>query len=341
MVCPYDMSEIGGVQRHVADLVDRLRSTGEDAFLVAPGASDPLDVDLGSTVSMPGNDSRSPIALAPSAAVRTMRALDEADVVHVHEPMMPVVGPAALRAKRPTVATFHAAVAPWTARLYRAMAAVGRGLLGDARLTAVSEMAAAGLPASWSPVAIIPNGLDVASFDVGVQRGPDRVAFLGRDDPRKGLDVLISAWPAVRQRMPDAELAVIGASRDVAIPGVTWHGRVDESTKRALLASAAVFVAPNLGGESFGIVLTEAMAAGCAVIASALPAFGSVLGDAGLLVPTGDSDALAEAMIRLLGAPDDRDRLAVAAAERVKRFDWDEVVERYRSLYAEASNIAT
>ena len=341
VVCPYDMGEVGGVQSHVVDLVDRLRLAGEDAFLVAPGAPRDLGVDVGSTVSVPGNESRSPVALAPGAAVRTVRALRVADVVHVHEPMMPVVGPAALTAGRPTVATFHAAVAPWTKRLYRSFSWVGRGLLGGARLTAVSDTAAAGLPASWSPISIIPNGLDVRSFEVDVGRVPARVAFLGRDEPRKGLDVLLAAWPGVRAVKPDAELAVIGSSRSASIPGVTWHGRVEESTKRALLASSAVFVAPNLGGESFGIVLTEAMAAGCAVVASALPAFVSVLEGAGLFVPPGNSDALTETIARLLDAPEEVDRLATAASERVRRFDWANVVDRYRSLYAEASNIAT
>ncbi len=151
----------------------------------------------------------------------------------------------------------------------------------------------------------------------------------------------LAAWPRVRRARPDAELAVIGAARTVSIPGITWHGRVDAATKQALLASSAVFTAPNLGGESFGIVLTEAMAAGCAVIASSLPAFESVLGEAGVLVAPGDADALATAIVGLLEAPDEVGRLASAATERVRRFDWSEVVDQYRALYAEASNIAT
>ena len=292
-MCPYDMGEWGGGQSQARDLVERVRAVGDDAYLVGPGVPAGLGLDVGSTIQVPGNESRSPISLSPITAARTVRALVGADVVHVHEPLMPVIGPAALRAGRPTVATFHAAVAPWTEKLYGALAPLGRGLLGSARLTAVSEMAVAGLPPSWAPVTIIPNGVDVASFAVDVDRDRSRVAFLGRDDPRKGLDVILAAWGRVRSTRPGAKLSVMGADRGTAIEGVVWHGRVPDEAKRSLLASSAVFVAPNTGGESFGIVLVEAMAAGCAIVASDLPAFRSVVGEAGILVPSGDSAALA------------------------------------------------
>jgi phosphatidylinositol alpha-mannosyltransferase len=182
-------------------------------------------------------------------------------------------------------------------------------------------------------VRIIPNGLDVSSFRVDTARNEARVVFLGRDEPRKGLDVLLEAWPAVLAHVPGAELHVVNADR--GLDGITWWGRVDDATKGGILSSAAVYVAPHTGGESFGIVLVEAMAAGAAIVASDLAPFRSVAEDCARFFPVGDSVALARAIVELLHDPEGRARLAAAGAATANRYDWGVVGAAYRAVYAE------
>lgn len=338
VVCPYDFGAFGGVQTVVSDLVRRLRSGGDDAFAVGPGVSADLGVDVGRAVRVPGNGSDAPIALGPMVRGRVREAVSDCDVVHVHEPLMPMTSTTALGAGRPCVATFHAAVAPWTARLYRALDGVGVRLLRNAALTAVSPLAVASLPDTWAPVTIIPNGIEVASFRMDVPKVPGRIAMVGRDEPRKGIDVMLRALPAIRAAHPAAELHVVGAERAPA-DGVVFHGRVRDREKREILASSQIYVAPHLGGESFGIVLAEAMAAGCAVVASDLAAFRSVGGDAARYVAAKDPAALAREVDRLLAAPSDIHTLSEAGADRVEMFDWSVIVARYRSMYETVANI--
>jgi phosphatidylinositol alpha-mannosyltransferase len=208
----------------------------------------------------------------------------------------------------------------------------GWATAGTNAVTAVSETAASVLPPGVE-ARIIPNGLDVSSMRAGIAREETRVAFLGRDEPRKGLDVLLEAWPAVLARVPQAELHVMGADR--GSEGITWWGRVDDSTKARVLSSAAVYVAPHTGGESFGIVLIEAMAAGSAVVASDLKAFRSVAGDVARFFPVGNSRALASVVAELLEDPVEQARLADAGARLAERYDWSVVGAAYRQLYAE------
>ena len=338
VVCPYDFGAFGGVQSVVTDLVKRLRSSGDDAFAVGPGVSDEMGVDIGRSISIPGNGSQAPIALGPSVGRRVRAAVAGCDVVHVHEPLMPMVSIAALGAGRPTVATFHAAVAPWTSKLYQTLDGIGVRLLRDAALTAVSPMAMAALPDAWSPVTIIPNGIDVEAFKVDVDRVPGRIVMVGRDEPRKGIDVMLEAFGAIRASFPDTELHVVGTERP-SVDGVVFHGRVRDREKREILASAQIYVAPHLGGESFGIVLAEAMAAGCAVVASDLAAFRSVGGEAATYFDVSDARALSEEVQRLLGAPERIEALSAAGAVRVEMFDWGRVVGRYRTAYEQVANI--
>ncbi len=337
VVCPYDFGAYGGVQSVVTDLVERLRSEGDDAFAVGPGVNDEMGVDVGRSISVPGNGSAAPIAVGPSVGRRVRAAVADCDVVHVHEPFMPMTSLAALGAGRPTVATFHAAVSPWASRLYRSLAGVGVRLLREAALTAVSPMAMAALPDAWAPVTIIPNGIDVASFGVDVARIPGRIVMVGRDEPRKGIDVMLEAFESIRASFPQAELHVVGADRE-PVDGVVFHGRVRDREKREILASSQVYVAPHRGGESFGIVLAEAMAAGCAVVASDLAAFRSVGGGAVTYFGVSDARALAREVERLLGAPQAIEALSAAAQERVRMFDWDEIVGRYHSVYERVAN---
>jgi phosphatidylinositol alpha-mannosyltransferase len=162
------------------------------------------------------------------------------------------------------------------------------------------------------------------------------VAFLGRDDPRKGLDVLLRAWPRVVAAVPDAELVVAAGDRREQLAGASFVGAVDDEAKRRLLGDAAIFCAPNLGGESFGIILAEAMASRCAVVASALPSFAHVLGEAGALVKPGDDQGLAGTLIALLQDVERTVRLQDRAVARVRRFDRAAVLGAYIETYQTA-----
>jgi phosphatidylinositol alpha-mannosyltransferase len=199
----------------------------------------------------------------------------------------------------------------------------------------VSHVAAATVDDLVPDVAIVPCGIDVATYRMDEPREPTRVVFLGRDEPRKGLDVLLDAWPLVRRVVPEAELVVLGASRRPE-PGVRYHGTVNEEQKRRLLAGSAVLVAPNLLGESFGIVLLEGMAAGCAIVASALPAFADVLDGAGMLVPKDDCEALAGSIAALLQDRRLWQQYADLGSRRVQAFDRSRVLDGYLRAYESA-----
>jgi phosphatidylinositol alpha-mannosyltransferase len=203
-------------------------------------------------------------------------------------------------------------------------------------VTAVSPVAASVLGEA-AEVRIIPNGIDLARYREGeVAAVPGRTVFVGRDDPRKGLDVLLEAWPEVLRGHPGAELRVVGADRPDEVAGVTFLGRVDEARKVTELRSAQVLVAPNRGGESFGIVVLEGLAAGCAVVASDLAAFRAVAGDAAHYVPVGDAGALAGAILGLLGDEQAMTNLGERGIRRSGEFDRDSVLAAYLEAYRDA-----
>lgn len=333
LVCPYDLGRPGGVQQLCRELGDRLVEAGHEAVLVGPGTGSGF-VSAGETLGIKANRSMVPICLDPGAVSTTRAALDGVDLVHAHEPLIPLVGWAGLSLSAiPTVATFHADPPAWVELGYRWGGIVLRRRLRTVTLTAVSRVAASALPASWGRVTIVPNAIEASSYDLPVPRNQHRVVFLGRDERRKGLDVLLRAWPQIRRLHPSAELIVLGASRPDTSPGVEFLGQVDEETKRHTLSSCAVFAAPHLGGESFGIVVAEAMAAGCAVVASDLAAFRAVLDGAGLLIPPGDSTSLAEAIAGLLSDPARASAMGEAARQRAQAYDWSSVAGRYIEIY--------
>ncbi|MGD2061568.1 MAG: glycosyltransferase family 4 protein [Acidimicrobiia bacterium] len=336
LVCPYDLGKPGGVQAQVLGLAEHMDYPDTEAVIVGPGLPpDTEGVDLGRTLSIPGNRSKVPLSVDPRAVSRLRAACAELDLLHVHEPLMPVVSLAALRVGKPVVATFHAAPGPLGVGLYRLFGPGLPRILGRnvARVTAVSPTAARPL-SEHLDVTIVPNGLDVSRFDISSERIPNRVCFLGRDEKRKGLDVLLAAWPAVSEAVPGSELVIMGADR--GDPGVTWMGLVDDATKVEVLASSAVYVAPNLGGESFGIVIVEAMAAGTAVLASDLDAFRHVGEDAVRYCTVGDPDALAAALIELLADRPLRARMGEDGRRRAADFDWARVTRAYREVYERA-----
>jgi phosphatidylinositol alpha-mannosyltransferase len=336
LVSPYDLGRFGGVQDQVLQLSGWLRAAGHEAVVLGPGHGPAGSVTLGPATVITVNGAAAPIRLDPRFGDIVAETAADCDVIHIHEPLMPMVGPVAARVKGPAVVgTFHADPSSVVRSIYRRSAPILRRLLRwfDA-LTAVSPVAAGAVAALANPT-IVPNGLDVSSYRPrpGIAK---RVAFLGRDDPRKGLDVLLEAWATVHREVPDAELVVAAGERNAAIAGVRFVGGVGEADKRTLLSDAAVFCAPNLGGESFGIILVEAMASQCAVVASALPAFTHVLADAGALVKPGDATGLAGTLVDLLRSPDAVAALQAQAVVRVQRYDRQAVLTGYLEVYERA-----
>ncbi|HHC08042.1 MAG TPA: glycosyltransferase family 1 protein [Actinobacteria bacterium] len=338
IVCPYDLGRFGGVQDQTIRLRRWLREAGHDPVLVGPGEEGPPGaILLGKTTTVPANRAATPIGVDVRMLGVLQGHLGDCDVLHVHEPMMPVVGPAALQVEGPAkVATFHADPPRWARRAYRSMAPIARAILKPAHVvTAVSPVAASAIDKVVTEYRIVPNGIDLDAYTPEVG-DPSRVVFLGRDDPRKGLSVLLKAWRRVARRRPGAELVVMGARRREGIDGVRFLGRVSEERKRAELAAAGVLVAPNTGGESFGLVVVEGMASACAVVASSIPAFVHVLGDTGIFVGPGDPIALAERLIGLLDNPTAIRVLGTAARERARRFDGSVVATAYLEAYEAA-----
>jgi phosphatidylinositol alpha-mannosyltransferase len=340
LVSPYDLGLPGGVQDQVVQLSHWLKDLGHEPIVVGPGVNGPEGaILLGSTRGIRANRASTPIALNPAISRRLKQAVNDADVVHVHEPLMPFVSAAATTIDtHPTVGTFHADPPTWARFGYRVGSSVWRRVIARIDVvTTVSDVSGSAI-APFADARVIPNGIDIASYGSG-EKSPNRIVFLGRDDERKGLQVLLEAWPSVLEIVPDAELVVIGTRRDDHIPGVTYLGRVDGPDKRAELAAAEIFCAPNLGGESFGIVVAEGMASGCAVVASAIPAFIDVLSDSGVLTPPGDVNGLAEALVSLLTDADFMEERQLSALAAVGRFEGMSVARRYVDAYEDAISL--
>ena len=337
VVCPYSIDVPGGVQAQATGLVEGIRAAGHEAWLVAPGITGtPERRLLGRPVGLRVNGSVAPIALHPATIARVRKAVSDADVVHVHEPFVGPTSPAAFLGSRPpAIGTFHADPAGAIKNLYRiARPGLRRIAARLQAVTAVSRAAAAAVDRLVDQCVIIPNAVDTKSFSLNVARRPHRVVFIGRDEPRKGLDVLLAAWTRVRSTVPDAELVVLGADRGDSPDGVRYLGLTVGIEKRTLLAGAAVYCAPNLGYESFGIGLVEAMAAGCAPVVSDLPAFRAVAGAAARYAPVGNPHLLADELIASLRDSSEtqtRGKQAVAAASV---YDWKYVLPKYLDLYS-------
>jgi phosphatidylinositol alpha-mannosyltransferase len=350
LVSPYSWSAPGGVKTHILGLARTLRDRGVEVEIVAPADRPPTFpgvVPVGRTIPIFDNGSVVPVALGPGAVARTARRVRQGgyDVVHLHEPMIPAVCLTALyAATAPLVGTFHMYAA--RARWYRPFAPLCRHAL--ARLSvriAVSEAARRHVSRTCpGEYRVIPNGVDVASFQLPAARFGSRLLFIGRPEPRKGLPVLLEAFRLLPERLT-LDLAGVGPRELVrhgaALPAgvrarIVAHGRVDERQRAALLAQADVLCVPTLRGESFGLVLAEGMAAGIAIVASSVAGYVDVLREGcGLLVPPGDPVALAEAVARLLADGELRRRLGEAARREVRRYDWSVVGEQVLAVYEE------
>jgi phosphatidylinositol alpha-mannosyltransferase len=372
LVSPYSWTYPGGVTRHIEALAGQFFAAGHDVRVFAP--YDPPDrlsarlhrgarpeereipewlVPLGRTIGIKSNGAVSNLAPTPHAITTLRRELRAGgfDVIHVHEPHAPVVGYDALDATcAPLVGTFHCysenAVSNGLANV---IAGAKRKLNHLHVRIAVSEAAAwTGRRFYGGEYRVVPNGVDLPaelpSLAPREPGAPLRLAFVGQAVERKGLPVLLRAFEALRDHV-DVELAIVGAERDEVEPllldgdhGVNVLGKVSDAEKVAALASADLLVAPSLGGESFGMVLTEAFAAGTPVVASDIPGYRDVVRDGvdGLLVPRGDATALAETLRDLAVAPSRRTAMAAQARTHAQRYAWPTVAAEVLEAYEDA-----
>jgi phosphatidyl-myo-inositol alpha-mannosyltransferase len=356
MVCPYSFDVPGGVQSHVLQLAEVMRSYGHEVSVLAPsspGAQLPdYVVSGGKAVPIPYNGSVARLRFGPATHRKVKKWLQdgEFDVLHVHEPNAPSLSMLALQAAEgPIVATFH------TSTTKSLTLSVFQGILRPWHEKIMGRIAVSDLARRWQMEALgsdavqIPNGVDVASIATAPKLDgyplPGRsVLFLGRfDEPRKGMQVLLGALPTLVEAFPDVEILVVGRGDEEELREeagelaghLRFLGLVDDAEKASALRSVDVYCAPNTGGESFGIVLVEAMAAGTAVVASDLDAFRRVLenGAAGRLVPVDDSEALAHGLIEVLSDETARERYVEAATAAVQRYDWSVVARDILRVY--------
>ncbi len=360
LVCPYSFDMPGGVQYHVRDLAEALLDRGHHVSVLAPASDDtPLPdyvVGAGRAVPIHYNGSVARLSFGPltAARVRKWLAYGEFDVLHLHEPVTPSLGMLAMWiADGPIVGTFHSSMNR-SRSLQLAYPLVRQSLEKVSARIAVSEDARRTLVEHLGGDAVvIPNGVYVDRFaeagrEPRWEGTPSRptIAFLGRlDEPRKGLPVLLEAVPAVLAAHPGARFLVAGRGDfgpdDAAemlgplASAVVFVGGVSDEYKARLLASADVYLAPQTGGESFRIVLVEAMSAGTPVVASDLGAFSRVLDDgaAGVLFHAGDSADLAATLLRVLDDAELRGRVVAAGRDAVLRYDWPQVCDRILTVY--------
>ncbi|MFJ7149858.1 glycosyltransferase family 4 protein [Streptomyces sp. NPDC100445] len=355
IVCPYSWDVPGGVQFHVRDLAEYFIRLGHEVSVLAPADDDtplpPYVVSAGRAVPVPYNGSVARLNFGFLSAARVRRWLHDGafDVVHIHEPTSPSLGLLTCwAASGPIVATFHTSN-PRSRAMIAAYAILQAALEKISARIAVSEYARRTLVEHLGGDAVvIPNGVDV-DFFARAEPDPrwqgDTIGFIGRiDEPRKGLPVLMKALPDIVAARPATRLLVAGRGDEEAAvadlprqlrPHVEFLGMISDEEKARLLRSVDLYVAPNTGGESFGIILVEALSAGAPVLASDLDAFVQVLdqGEAGEIFANEDAAALAEAAVRLLGDPARRELLRERGSAHVRRFDWSTVGADILSVY--------
>ena len=347
MVCPYSLSVPGGVQAQVLGLARELRRSGVEVRVLAPCDGPPPETfvtPLGNSLPTAANGSIAPVAPDPAAALRTMRVLfeEQFDVLHLHEPFAP--GPTAtamLLHPSPVVATFHAAgesasyrYLPWMIKP-AARNIAHRVVVSKDALALVEE-------AIGGEYEVLFNGVELDTYRAAEPyptSGPT-IFFCGRHEERKGLEVLIAAMadlgPDVRLWVgssgPDTERLAAASADD---PRIEWLGRLSDHEKIARLKGADVFCAPSLRGESFGVVLIEAMAAGTCIVASSLDGYRNVATDDvdALLVPPGDVEALTAALQRALADQATAERLVEKGSRRADDFSMTTLAEHYARIY--------
>jgi phosphatidyl-myo-inositol alpha-mannosyltransferase len=371
LVSPYSWTYPGGVTRHIEALADELRAVGHEARILAPFDPDdalarrmhrgarpqpmPLPdrvVALGRTAGFPANGAISNLAPTVDSVIALWRELQTGgyDLVHVHEPIVPLVGWYApnCAGSLPLVGTFHS----FSENAFTN--GIGLGLGARRHINRLHARIAVSEAAAWTArrffggrYRIVPNGVhlnhDHETTSPERESGELRILFIGQAVERKGLPVLLRAFEALREHVP-ATLTLVGAAPEEIAPlllddrGVCALGKVSDDEKAEQLRRADVLCAPSLGGESFGMVLTEAFAAGTPVVASDIAGYRDVVRDGvdGLLTPRGGARELAEALRVLALDPAHRARMAAAARERAERFAWPRVAAEVLEVYEQA-----
>jgi phosphatidylinositol alpha-mannosyltransferase len=354
LVCPYSLTLPGGVQGQVLGLARALRAMGHEARVLGPcdgPPPEPMVTPLGNSIPTAANGSVAPIAPDPACALRTIRALwdEDFDVVHLHEPLAP--GPtmtAVVLGGPPSIGTFHAAGASlayeWLAPVTRWMArriTVKCAVSEDARRLAAESLG--------GDYVLLHNGVEIERYAKATPwptDGRPTVLFVGRHEPRKGLAVLLDA---VRELPREVRVWVAGDGPETRalqaqVAGdarIEWLGRIHDDELSRRLRAADVFCAPSLAGESFGVVLLEAMAAQTPIVASDIPGYRNVArpDQEAVLVPPGDATALAAALQRVLTDPSRAASLVAAGEVRAAEFAMDRLAERYAELYDSVSPV--
>jgi len=362
LVSPYDFAVPGGANNHICHLADHYGRLGHDVRIIAPASRkeglgrDNLIVIGECPIGLPAGGSMARITLSLTLGPKVERVLasEGFEVIHLHEPFVPLLPFQFLRrSKVTTVATFHAAkdegrrwyayfrpaISIWWNKLH------GKIAVSPAALRLISRC----FPDDYE---IIPNGVNYDRFAAPgppfaqYKDGKLNILFLGRLEKRKGLPYLLQAYAQVKARMPDTRLLIVGPDGGMRqsceafvqrerLKDVVFTGYVSEEDLPRYYSTADVFCAPNTGNESFGIILLEAMAAGTPVVASDIEGFAYVVGHQteGLLMPRRDSDALADALLQLLGDPDRRQEMGRNGQIKAQSFDWSRVSQQVLSFY--------
>jgi phosphatidylinositol alpha-mannosyltransferase len=355
IVCPYSWDTPGGVQNHIRDLAEFLIAAGHHVSVLAPAIDEEAlpdyVVNAGKPISIPYNGAVARVLFGPVAFARVRQWISNGDfdLLHLHEPAIPSISLLACwAAEGPMVGTFHAA-----AKRQKIIFAIGPILEPaieklSARI-AVSEAARLTLTDHLDTDAvIIPNGIFASRYQDGVpqeQWQGNTIGFIGRyEEPRKGLSVLLEALPVIARFAPDVRVIVAGPGDPAEVEKsidpqlrqrFSFLGKISEQDKANLMSSIAIYVAPNTGGESFGIILAEALAGGACVVASDIPAFDDLLGhgEFGALFISEDATDLAKTVIDLLRDESKRKALASVGRTRGQSFDWEIVAQQIYSVY--------
>ena len=355
IVCPYSWDTPGGVQNHIRDLAEFLIQAGHQVSVLAPAIDKEklpdYVVNAGKPISIPYNGAVARVLFGPVAFSRVRQWISNGDfdLLHLHEPAIPSISLLACwAAEGPMVGTFHAA-----AKRQKIIFAIGPILEPaieklSARI-AVSEAARLTLTDHLDTDAvIIPNGIYANRYTEGkrIEKwSGNTIGFIGRfEEPRKGLSVLVDALPVISRFAPDVKVLVAGPGDPADVienidpqlrQRFEFLGKISEDEKADFMSSVAVYVAPNTGGESFGIILAEALAGGACVVASDIPAFEDLLGQGefGALFESESATELAKVVIDLLRDENKRKELSARGKERAKLFDWTVVAQQIYSVY--------
>ena len=355
MVSPYGWDLPGGVQAHIQDLALYCLAQGHEVSVIAPAVDESAlpkwVVSSGRPIAIPYNGAVARVAFGPVANRRVRKWINEGqfDLLHLHEPAIPSLSLLACwAAEGPLVGTFHVS-APKQKAIYAVGPILEPAIEKLHARIAVSETARTTLTDHLETDAVvIPNGINHGDFALGslADDVSDRtIGFIGRfDEPRKGLAILLESCEELLKRGEEFRVLIAGPGdpdqfretmSDELRERTEFLGRVSDKRKQEILRSIALYVAPNTGGESFGIILAEAMAAGAPVVASDLMAFRDVLeyGKAGEIFHAGDSSELALQIGRLLNDPERRAQLKLIGQESSFRFDWSNVGESILDIY--------